>query len=200
MIAPRLIVITDFSRGDRGARLARIERCLALARPTSVLVQLRDPELGARARLELGRHLVALARAHGQSFAVNDRLDLAKLLGADAVHLGEASVDVADARRFLPGVWISRAWHSTDRAPEGADALLLSPIFEARHGRPALGAPSLRIARARIGALPLYALGGVTPERASTAMATSAQGVAVIGAVLDDDDPLPLLAALGIRR
>lgn len=199
MIAPRLIVITDFSRGDRGARIARVERCLALARPASVLVQLRDPELGARARLELGRHLVALARAQGQSFAVNDRLDLAKLLGADAVHLGEGSVDAHEVRRLLPHAWVSRAWHG-GTPPAGADALLLSPIFEARHGRTALGAPSLRLARARIGALPLYALGGVTPERASEAVATGAHGVAVIGAVLDGDDPLPLLGALGIRR
>jgi thiamine-phosphate pyrophosphorylase len=200
VISPRLIAISDFSRGDAATRLARVERCLASARPGSVLLQLRDPELGARARLELGRRLVALARAHGQLFGVNDRLDLAVLLGADAVHLGEQSVDAADARRLLPHAFVSRAWHALEAPPPGADALLLAPIFEARHGRPALGVEALRLARARVGALPLYALGGVTPERASQAMATSAHGVAVIGAVLDADDPKPLLAALGIRR
>lgn len=200
MTPPRLIVISDFSRAARGAHLARLERCLASAAPGMVLVQLRDPELGARARLELGRALVALARAHGQRFAVNDRLDLAALLGADAVHLGDASLDASDVRRLLPGVWISRAWHRPHEPARDVDALVLSPLFEARHGRPALGVEALRAARAQVGSLPLYALGGVTPERAAAALACGADGVAAIGAVLDTDDPLPLLAALGIRR
>lgn len=196
MTPPRLIVISDSSRGSREVVLARIERCLAAAREGSVLVQLRDPELPARERLALGRALAALARRHGQAFAVNDRLDLARLLDADALHLGEASVDPADARRILPGAWISRAWRGTAEPPERADALLVAPVFEARHGRSPLG---LAVLGAPHGSAKLYALGGVSAGNARAALEAGADGVAVIGAVLDHDDPLPLLGALGIR-
>ncbi|MCC6901338.1 MAG: thiamine phosphate synthase [Polyangiaceae bacterium] len=193
MTPPRLIVITDGSRGTEATLLERVERALALARPTTVLVQLRDHQLPGRDRLALGRRLVALARRHGQRFGVNDRLDLARMLGADSVHLGEASVSLADARRLMPDAWITRAWHGGPE-PE-ADALVLSPIFEPRHGRPALGVGALGGAK-----LPVYALGGVTAERAARARSAGAAGVAVVGAVLGDDDPTALCDALGILR
>ena len=198
MTPPRLIVVSDFTRGPAPALFERLERCLRAARPGSVLVQLREHGLGARDRLALGRSLVALARAHEQRFAVNDRLDLAVLLGADAVHLGESSVPSADARRLLPGAWLSRAWHAPDAPTDGADALVLSPIFAPRHGRPALGVEAL--SRARTGGALLYALGGVGATNAARALESGAAGVAVVGAVLEEDDPSALLWALGIER
>lgn len=197
MTAPRLIVVSDFTRGPEATLLGRIEGCLSRARPGSVLVQLREPDLATRARLALGRRLLEITRRHQQRFAVNDRLDLARLLQADAVHLGEGSVGVADARRLMPDAWISCAWHAKASPPEGADALVLSPVFEARHGRPALGLDAIGSAA---GGPPIYALGGVTPEHAARAVEAGAAGVAVIGAVLDQDDPGPLLAALGMLR
>jgi thiamine-phosphate pyrophosphorylase len=63
-----------------------------------------------------------------------------------------------------------------------------------------LGAEAIARAREVAGACLLYALGGVTSENAASVLAAGAEGVAVIGAVLDTDDPLPLLEALGIRR
>src|SRR4051794_36602583 len=80
---PALMVISD-SGVARGEVLdERLERVLALARPESVVVQLRDLELGTRERMALGERLVTLCRRHGQRFVVNDRVDLAVLLGAD---------------------------------------------------------------------------------------------------------------------
>ena len=193
MIAPRLIVISDFSLGPAATLLERIGCALGLARPGAVLLQLREHRLPARERLALGATLAALARRHGQLFAVNDRLDLARLLGADAVHLGEASVPTAEARRLMPEAFITRAWHGGPE-PE-ADALVLSPIFEARHGRSALGVGALAGATR-----PVYALGGVTAEGAALSLAAGAAGVAVVGAVLGADDPSALCSALGILR
>lgn len=197
MTAPRLIVISDWGRAPEPVLLERIDRCLGAAVPGSVALQLREHELGARARLSLGRRLRELTRRHRQVFSVNDRLDLARLLEADGVHLGDASVGAADARRLMPDAWLTRAWHVAGAIPEGADALVVSPVFEARHGRPALGLDPIAAART---AVPIYALGGVTAEGAASALAAGAAGVAVVGAVLDQDDPRGLLDALGILR
>jgi thiamine monophosphate synthase len=128
------------------------------------------------------------------------------LLDADAVHLGEASVDPADAKRLVPpDVWLSRACHDPEDAAEGlADAVIVSPVMESRKGRPPLGPAALTAAkgaleRAGRTATHVYALGGVDASSAPTCVMHGAHGVAVVGAVLDGRDPEPLLLALGIH-
>jgi thiamine-phosphate pyrophosphorylase len=205
LLRPRLIAITDTHQGAPDAIEARSEALLSSAVPGSVLLQLRCPELTARERLALGRRLQALTRRYAQHFAVNDRLDLAVLLRADAVHLGEQSVTTSEARGLVGAAWISRACHDVHALREvDADAVLLSPVLAARKQAPALGLAALSdaVARAKSGARPklLYALGGVTAESARSCIDAGADGVAAIGAIFTATDPAPLLAALGIRR
>ena len=91
-MTPRLVAITDRHAASGEVTLERFGELGHLARPGSVVFQLRDLELGARERLAFGRALLNKARETGQLFVVNDRIDLAVLLGADGVHLGERSV------------------------------------------------------------------------------------------------------------
>lgn len=195
---PALVVVADFGRK---AALERIACLVHAARPGSVLVQLRDHDLPTRKRYGLGVELRKITSDSGQYLAVNDRVDLALLLGADGLHLGELSIETADARALLQNTWISRACHRTsDAALLDADAILLSPIVEARHGRPALGTHALSEARRALGDTKLlFAFGGVSKATARACLEAGADGVAVMGAVLDSDDPTPLLDALGIR-
>lgn len=200
---PRLIVITDLSvAGSEAALLRRIGTLAARAAPGTVVVQLRDTCRPARERLAIGRELRRITLQTGQWLAVNDRLDLAVLLEAEWVHLGERSVSVADARSLMGGkVRISRACHDPSRANSGADAILLSPVIAARKGRDALGPAALARARSAVGAASwVYALGGVSAATAESCLAAGADGVAVIGAALDGSAPEPLLEALKIRR
>lgn len=203
MPAPRLIAITDTTVAAADTLVERLARLCALAVPGSVMLQLRDPELPVRQRLALGERLVEAAHSSGQLFAVNDRIDLAILLDADALHLGEHSVEAADARRLVGnGMWISRACHGAAQAEaRGADAIVLSPVMAARKGNPPLGVQGLTNARRVAGGPPplLYALGGVDAGNAAECLRAGADGVAAIGAALADD-PLPLLDALEIRR
>lgn len=200
--APRLIVLSDTTRAPVEVVRQRFDALAQSATPGSVLFIVRDYGLSGRARLELAERVRTLARQSGQLFGVADRADLARALDADAVHLPEAGIGIADARRYLgPTVFISCACHDPSRAAElGADAVLLSPIFAARKGRPALGVAALAQARAqsagsRVPAL--YALGAVDAENAGTCLAAGADGVAVIGAALSPN-PEPLLRALKI--
>jgi thiamine-phosphate pyrophosphorylase len=207
----RLIVITDATVAAEDVIEERITRVLAMARAGSVVVQLRDKDLPARWRLALGERLVAACRQHGQWFVVNDRIDLAVLLGADGVHLGEESVSTEDARALLPrAAWVSRACHEPEGVgtPEGrgVDAWLLSPVAAPRKGRVALGESGVERARAVIDRMDpaerprLFALGGVRAKDVATWMAAGAHGVAVIGAVLNGQDPRALVDALEIAK
>lgn len=202
-IRPRLIAITDAARIGVDSTLGRARVLLGRARSGSVQVQLRDRALDARARLELGRRLLELTRATGHTLCVNDRADLAALLGADALHLGDASIRAAEARSVLgPEIWISRAWHPgvVAETPEDLadlDALVISPALAPRKGNPRLGIDGLVRARRVLAGVRMYALGGVDASNASECLRAGADGVAAIGAVFDSD-PEPLLEALGI--
>jgi thiamine-phosphate pyrophosphorylase len=211
-VTPVLIAITDTTLGSFEVWLAQLERLLAEAAPGAVLVMLRDRQLPVRERRALGERLRELTARHTQAFGVNDRLDLAALLAADAVHLAESSVAVADARAFASAQgrswWISRACHDVAEVhASDADALVIAPVAEPRKGRPALGPDGLRRARAEIERRApsavrsrLYALGGVSVDNASALVAAGADGVALIRALLEPDAPRALIESLGVRR
>jgi thiamine-phosphate pyrophosphorylase len=117
---PRLIVITDTTVAPRALLERRTARLLALAPPRTVLVQLRDNALPFRERKAMGQALAEECARRDQWFGVNDRVDLAVLLGAHAIHLGERSLATEDARRLLPAeMWPScaRASRARSRRP-----------------------------------------------------------------------------------
>jgi thiamine-phosphate pyrophosphorylase len=201
---PRLIAITDFSRVGPAETLVRFEQLAAAASPGTVMLQLRDRDHSARERLAFGRKLSALCRRTRQFLQVNDRLDLAVLLEADAVHLGEASVATADARRLIGSDrWITRACHDMTRVAEiDADGVVLSPILGARKGRAALGVEALQKASRRLeargGGVTLIALGGVDAAGARDCFRNGADAVAVVGAGLVEGGVVALLESVGI--
>ena len=178
---PRVVQITSAAVVPEPELLTRVR---AAASVPGFAVQLRDPELPARALLALGARL----REAGAPILVNDRLDLALALGAEGVHLGRRSVSVADARALLgPAAWVCVACHdladARRAAAEGADAVTLSPIFTSPGKGPPLGLDAIRAA---VAALPprvtILALGGVDASNAAACRAAGARGVAVIRA------------------
>lgn len=204
MTLPPLMVITDVARYGVRRTLERVERLLAVAEPGRVVVQLRDRRLSARQRLAIGRDLRESTRRWQQLLSVNDRVDLALLLEADGVHLGEQSLLASTVRGWVGGrLRITRASHEPAIVGDDAavDGWLLSPVFAPRKGKPALGSEGLACAQAELRArgsqAALYALGGVDPEQARHCQSLGI-GVAVIGAAFEPADPAPLLDALGI--
>lgn len=197
-----LMAITDAARFGDEATLAMAERVSRLGREGSVIVQLRDRERSPRERLDLGRRLRQITRAHGQWLSVGERLDLAVLLDADAVHLPEAAPDATRVRQLLRErscpLWLSRAVHGVDAPPSGCDAWVVAPVSEERKGRPALGFSVLEASvRAAGDGTRVFALGGLGPAEARRVVGLGA-GVAAIGAVYSETERL--VDALGIRR
>jgi thiamine-phosphate pyrophosphorylase len=189
--APRIVLITSTRDVPEAALIERIQRARALPPEARgrLAVQLRDPELPSRELYHLGVRLRRATLAAGIRFLVNDRLDLARILQADGIHLGRRSVSIADARAFLgPRALVSVACHSVPEvvraATDGADAALLSPIFASPGKGVPLGLEALRAARealARAGSnLPVIALGGVDEATAAACFQAGAHGVAAI--------------------
>ena len=167
------------------------------------LVQLRAPGRPSGELLALAEALRALVRPPAL-FVVNDRIDVAAACAADGVHLPEAGLPVATARRLLgPAALVGRSVHSPEAARaaqrEGADYLVVGTIFPtSSHPGEAPAGPAL-IGRVR-GAtgLPLLAIGGITPERVSVVIGAGADGVAAITAILGS--PVPGEAARALMN
>jgi thiamine-phosphate pyrophosphorylase len=197
---PAVHLITDRRLSPDLAR--RVAAALRGLPPRTAAVHLREKDLGGRELLSLALAVGKACAEARQLFLINDRLDVAVLVGADGVHLPSEGVPVADARRMLgPAKVIGRSCHSradveAARAA-GADFATYSPIYDTpskrQYGAP-VGIESLRDA-AQVG-LPLVALGGIGPENAQTVRGAGAEGVAAIRAWLVGDDPAAAVRAL----
>lgn len=171
--------------------LDRTER--ALAGGVEVL-QLRAKDWEARPILELGERMLALARRHGVPFFLNDRPDLAALLQADGVHLGQGDLTPAEARRFFGGM-VGRSTHAPEQAlralEEGADYLSIGPVWETptKPERKAAGLGYVRWAAKNLGERPWYAIGGIDLGNLDQVLEAGARRVVVVRAILDAPDP-----------
>lgn len=126
--------------------------------------------------------------AHGCQLIVNDYWREALALGADYIHLGQEDLAAADVPAIhAKGVRLGISTHSLEELDIALAAspayVALGPIYETRlkamQWAPQ-GLDRLRTWKARIGALPLVAIGGLTPERADGVHAAGADSLAVI--------------------
>lgn len=183
----------------RGEWLASAEAAL---RGGADCLQLREKHLDDRALLARARALRELTRRHGALLALNDRPDLAKLAGADIVHVGQDDLSVAEVRRIAGGkLLVGKSTHTQPQVDaallEEPDYLAVGPMW-ASSTKPQdhiAGAETLRYARSRT-ALPLVAIGGLTADNAASLWHAGATCLAVCQAVLAADDPAAAVRCL----
>jgi len=153
------------------------------------LVQIREKTLRDRELLTALAEARDLTARLGVPLVVNDRPDLAVLAGADYVHVGQDDLPVAAARRF--GVPVGLSTHTVNQIRQAAaDYLGVGPIYETptKPGEQPVGLELVSHA-ARHARQPWFALGGITPENASTVVQAGASRLAVIRAITDAPDP-----------
>lgn len=164
-------------------------------------IQLRDKAASSAARLALADAAVALTRPAGARLIVNDRADVARMAGADGVHVGQDDLPVADVRGLLgTGAIIGISTHDPTQlaaaAGSSADYVAVGPIYGTLTkdtGYTARGLDLVRLAVGRLRAAgqervkPVVAIGGITLERAPEVIAAGAASVAVIADLLTAD-------------
>ncbi len=139
--------------------------------------------------------IVALAHARGALVIVNDRADIARLSGADGVHLGQTDLPPEVARRVLGrDRIIGRSTHTVTElvaaATEPIDYVAIGPVFGTSSkatGHDAVGLAMVH--RAAEFGRPVVAIGGITLDNAPSVFAAGAGSVAVISDLLAGGDP-----------
>lgn len=191
--ALRGLYLVTPEESDTARLVARVGQALA-GRPA--LLQYRSKLADATLRGEQVRRIAALCRDAGVPFVVNDSLELALEHGADGVHLGRDDGDLSAARCALGagrilGVSCYDEWASAEAAvAAGADYVAFGAMFASPTKPAAVRAPLELFARAkRELRVPLAAIGGITLDNASQAVAAGADLLAVISDVFDAPDP-----------
>ncbi len=163
-------------------------------------IQIRAKGLDRDAYARLASPIVNEARAFDAIVIVNDDPEVARISGADGVHVGSKDVSPGDARQMLgPAAIVGATVNSAadlERLAEmisggGAplvDYLGIGPFRETstKIGHASLlgleGIVTLAAGAARLG-IPAIAIGGVTPQDCRELIASGARGVAVASAI-----------------
>jgi len=199
---PRLQAIVDVEAAEREG-LAPLAVARAFLDGGARLLQIRAKQFPSGPFLELCDAVMGLARTHDARVIVNDRVDLARLSGADGVHVGQDDLPVSAARQTLgPAAIVGCSTHSVEQIDAALQTplsyLAVGPVFGTRTkdtGYEAVGVDLVRAAVARAGAVPVVAIGGITLENAPSVIDAGASCVAVISDLLTGGDPVARVRA-----
>jgi thiamine-phosphate pyrophosphorylase len=227
---PILCYVTDrrsLSAAAVATHSALVEKIAAVSAAGIDWVQIREKDLPGRQLAILTRE--AVARRSGARIIVNDRLDVAVAENAGGVHLGEASLPVADvakwANRTESGVvvgdhsaasqfliaasgdfLIGASCHSLESAKtaasDGADYIFFGPVF-ATPSKAKFGEPQGVKKLAEVCSavsVPVIAIGGITLENAGECVRAGATGIAAIRLFQDAAKPAQVVSTLKQMR
>jgi len=197
------LLITGMKQVNKALpRLYMVSNCRELSSPDTqlpelvstitthlpVIIQLREKHLSAKALYDLTLKLKAAARKPDRTslLTINERFDISLATNSDGVHLPENSCPLARVRSAAPDLLTGKSTHSLKDAvaaeSDGADYLFFGPVFETplkkRYGPP-MGLDKLETVCRNV-SIPVYAIGGITPQNTNHCLKHGAYGVAAM--------------------
>jgi len=161
------------------------------------LIQLRAKTMATGPMLELADALVAGAHAADARVIVNDRADVARMAGADGVHVGQEDLAPTAVRALVgESALVGLSTHTDAQVEAACDEpisyLAIGPVFQSAtktqaYGPVGLDGVSRAAARAREAGLPVVAIGGITLASLKQVIDAGAQSVAVISDLIADN-------------
>ncbi len=122
-------------------------------------------------------------------FIINDRVDIARLIKADGVHLGQSDLPLEAARKIMgPAGIIGKSCHSLKQAiqaeKEGPDYISIGPIFRTptKPGYRPCGLKALKKTCQQI-KIPVVAIGGINTDNIKLVRNQGARLIAVVRAI-----------------
>lgn len=196
-----LYFVTDTLLCQQAGRT--VENTVAAAiKGGSRVIQLRDKDMEEDEFRKLALSLRRLTKRHNAILIINDRVQAAREINAEGIHLGQDDMNVLQAREILgPKVIIGLSVETMEQAqaaialPVGiVNYLGVSPVFgtqtktDFQHSQSPWGLEGLRELRA-LTSLPLVAIGGINLQNARSVVAAGADSIAVVSAICSAEDP-----------
>lgn len=162
----------------------------------ATMVQLREKTAGSRDFYELALQVMQITQRYKLPLIINDRLDIALAVGADGVHVGQEDLPVAVVRRLLGpdkivGATAATVADALRAEAEGADYIGSGAVFPTatKPGKPVLPLTVLTQIKQAV-KLPVVAIGGITANNLVELKSTGVDGIAVVSAIMNSDDPV----------
>ena len=168
-------------------------------------IQLRMKDASDDEVRKAAAEIQPMCKAHDAIFLLDDRVELAKELKADGVHLGKNDMPVDEARRVLGEEFIiggtANTFEDIERlARQGADYIGCGPFrftTTKKNLAPVIGIEGYRDIIEKMEAagidLPVVAIGGITADDIDDILATGVRGIAVSGTVLRAENPVAMM-------
>jgi thiamine-phosphate pyrophosphorylase len=182
-----------------GAGWSPLDLAKAYLNGGATFLQIRAKLASSAALLAIAAAIVEMAHQREATIVVNDRADIARLSGADGVHVGQDDLSPPDVRSIVSADAIVGLSTHTIVQLEAAlhqpvTYVAIGPVFGTTtkvSGYDAVGLAMVHsaAARTRTAGLPLVAIGGITLETAASVIEAGAASVAVIGDLLRSGDP-----------
>lgn len=185
---PKIYPITD--AGLSG--LSHLEQVRALIDGGARIIQIREKSFNAADWIGDVEKAVRLAREAGVPIIINDRVDVAIVVGANGVHLGQNDLPPAAARRMLgDGAIVGYSTHTLAQVHDARDLpidyIAFGPIFSTKSktdADPTVGLRLLTQAISEAGDIPIVAIGGIDRSNVHEVFESGADSAAVIGAIM----------------
>ena len=196
---PKIYPITDVSLSGM-SHAEQVERLIAGG---AKFIQLREKHASPLDFFEAAKSAVEIARQHDVKIIINDRVDIARALGADGVHLGQVDLPPSAARQILGSeAIIGFSTHSVEQAikaaAHGVNYIAIGPIFETTTKEkpdPVVGLDGLRKVKKSIDQIQLVAIGGIGLDDIRDVMAAGADSAALISAIVGDSETISVKTA-----
>ena len=187
-----LYAITDNQLIPPGELIQRVSLAIAGG---AAIIQYRDKSAAPSANLDEVASLAVLCRQHDIPLIVNDDVELAAAVGATGVHLGrdDAALQAARARLGAEAIIGISCYNDLQRARQavqaGADYVAFGRFYPS-HSKPqaVLAEPALLSQATTELALPVVAIGGITPANGRALLAAGASMLAAIHGVFGQPD------------
>ena len=139
--------------------------------------------------IRLGKKLREICSENDVLFIVNDKVELAEMLDADGIHVGQEDRAVEEIREKYPDTIIGLSVTNMDEVKNSridlVDYVGAGPIFptDTKPGKNPTGLEFLKDIRSSYPELPIVAIGGIKPDNAQAILQAGADGLAVVSAI-----------------
>ena len=159
------------------------------------VIQYREKNASTKKMMEEAMNIKKLCRKNNALFLVNDRIDVAIVVGADGVHLGENDMPYHYARKLLGqnkiiGLSAAKIKDAIISQEIGADYVGIGPIYKTNTKKDAgnpIGLGILKKAKKKL-KVPYVAIGGINELNIDDVLGTGARNIAIISAILEKND------------
>lgn len=160
----------------------------------TTFVQLREKNCSDEEFLQLAREVKVVCKKYNVPFVINDNVEIAKIVGADGVHVGQSDMNAANVRKIIGddailGVSVQTVEQALIAEKQGADYLGVGAVFKTNSKDDAdfVTHETLKAICDAV-KIPVVAIGGINQSNVSELDGSGICGVSVISAIFGEED------------